>query len=32
MQLHYFLVVVVVNDNSDVKVLSFTVAEIFAIN
>ena len=31
-QLHYLLVVVVVNDVSDVKVMSSTVAVIFAVN
>jgi len=31
MQLHYSLVVIVVNDISDVKVMSSTVAVIFAI-
>ena len=32
MQLHYLLVVVVVSDVSDVKVMSSTVAVIFAVN
>jgi len=32
MQLYYLLVVVVVNDVSDVKVMSSTVAVIFALN
>jgi len=32
MQLHYLLVVVVVSDVSNVKVTSFAVAVIFAVN
>ena len=32
MQLHYLLVVVVVSDISDVKVMSITVTVIFAVN
>ena len=32
MQLHYLLVVVVVSDVSDIKVMSSTVAVIFAVN
>jgi len=32
MQLHYLLVVVVVSDVRDVKVMSSTVAVIFAVN
>jgi len=32
MQLHYLLVVVVVSEISDVKVMSSTVAVIFAVN
>jgi len=32
MQLHYLLVVVVVSDASDVKVMSSTVAVLFAVN
>jgi len=32
MQLYYLLVVIVVSDISDVRVMSSTIAEIFAVN